>query len=72
MTDTSDKAGTPFLPGSSNRVHEVHVTADMIASNVSPANRVAPSLRMISIIGDIYDFAERLRAGSTLGGKSGK
>lgn len=72
MTDTTDNAGAPAASGSSSQNQEVHVTADMIASNVSSANRVAPLLSKISVIGDIYDFADRLRAGSTLGGKAAK
>jgi uncharacterized protein YwgA len=72
MTNTADNAAASAAPGSSSQAREALVTADMIASNVSSANRVAPSLSKISIIEDIYDFADKLRAGSTLSGKHEK
>jgi hypothetical protein len=66
MTDDSKASPGSGLSGGG---HEVPMTADMIASNVNPSDRVAPSLSKISVIDDLYDFADRLRAGSTLGGK---
>lgn len=72
MTDTADNAAAPAAPDSSSHILELHMTADMIASNVSSANRVVPSLSKISVIDDIYDFAAKLRAGSTVSIKSEK
>jgi hypothetical protein len=39
---------------------------EMIASNVVVVNRRVPSVGSMSVIDEIYEFAERLRAGSTL------
>jgi uncharacterized protein YwgA len=69
MTNTTDGAEPPVASGPSR---EIQTTAEMIASNVSSANRVAPSISEMSIIDDIYDFADKLRAGSTLRGKPDK
>lgn len=41
----------------------VQVTKEMIASNVPVDRRVAPLLRHMSIIDDIYAFAALLRVG---------
>ncbi len=47
-------------------VSRVTPTKEMIASNVPAQFRVAPSLEGMSIIDGLYEFAERLRRGSTI------
>jgi hypothetical protein len=72
MTNTNDGAEPSVGLGPSSPVGDIQMTAEMIASNVSSAKRVAPSTDKMTIIDDIYDFADRLRAGSTLRGTPDK
>ena len=44
--------------------HRIQLHSNMIASNIDPAERVAPALDKMSVINGLYAFADRLRAGS--------
>lgn len=69
MTETPDKADIVTTPASNDKM--ISIDAGMIASNVDFAIRQAPAANRMSVIDEIYDFADRLRAGSTPRSKTG-
>lgn len=68
MTTGPSEDNAKGLAASAGETGPVQVNKEMIASNIDESVRVAPAVEKMSIIEDLYSFADRLRTGSTPGG----